>query len=53
MKKAIQFFLLLIVAILGVCVWDGFFILNEGKQAVITQFGAPVGQPITEAGLKF
>lgn len=33
--------------------WDGFFILPEGQQAVITQFGAPVGEPLTEAGLKF
>jgi len=29
------------------------FILYEGKQAVITQFGKPVGGPITEAGLHF
>jgi membrane protease subunit HflC len=33
--------------------WSGFYILPEGYQAVITQFGKPVGQPITEAGLKF
>jgi len=53
MKKTIQFLLLLIVAVLAVSVWDGFFILKEGKQAVITQFGKPVGRPLTEAGLKF
>jgi len=29
------------------------YILPEGQQVVITQFGAPVGQPITEAGLHF
>ncbi len=29
------------------------FVLEEGKQVVITQFGRPVGNPITEAGLKF
>ena len=52
MKKLFQFLLLIIVVALGVTVWDGFYILEEGKQAVITQFGAPVGRPITEAGLK-
>jgi membrane protease subunit HflC len=53
MKKALQIVLLLIVVALGISVWDGFFILEEGQQAVITQFGRPVGQPLTEAGLKF
>jgi membrane protease subunit HflC len=53
MKKVIQIILLIIVAALVVTVWDGFYILNEGKQAVITQFGAPVGDPVTEAGLHF
>lgn len=53
MKKFIQLVLLIIVVALGVTVWDGFYVLEEGKQAVITQFGAPVGRPVTEAGLKF
>lgn len=52
MKKLLQIIGLLIVVALGVTVWDGFFILKEGQQAVITQFGAPVGEPLTEAGLK-
>jgi membrane protease subunit HflC len=42
-----------ILVAVGVTVWDGFFILPEGRQAVITQFGAPVGEPVREAGLKF
>ena len=53
MKKFIQVILLIIVVALTVTVWDGFYILEEGKQAVVTQFGRPVGQPVTEAGLKF
>jgi membrane protease subunit HflC len=53
MKKIIQIFLLIIVVALGISVWDGFYILQEGQQAVITQFGAPVGDSKTEAGLKF
>lgn len=32
-------------------IYDGFFVLEEGTQAVITQFGAPVGVPKTTAGL--
>jgi membrane protease subunit HflC len=37
----------------GLVVMNGLYVLPEGKQAVITQFGRAVGQPITEAGLKF
>ena len=29
------------------------FIIDEGKQVVITQFGKPVGKPITSSGLHF
>ena len=29
-----------------------FYIVHEGEQVVITQFGKPIGQPITSAGLK-
>lgn len=38
--------LALIVATLG-----AFHTLEEGEQAVIVQFGRPVGAPITESGL--
>ncbi|PIE59850.1 MAG: HflC protein [Desulfobulbus propionicus] len=51
MKRILQFAGLLIVIALGLTIWDGFFILKEGQQAVITQFGAPVGDPRVEAGL--
>ncbi|MCL2341458.1 MAG: protease modulator HflC [Proteobacteria bacterium] len=52
MDKIIRLFLLLLLAGAAIAVWDGFFILPEGQQAVITQFGAPVGQPVTTAGIK-
>lgn len=32
---------------------NSMFVLNEGRQAIITEFGKPVGEPITEAGLHF
>ena len=53
MKKILQVLLLLVVFGLIATAWDGFYILKEGQQAVITQFGAPVGDPVTKAGLKF
>lgn len=53
MKQIAQFFLVGLVLLAIVVVYDGFFILEEGKQAVITQFGAPVGEPVTDAGLHF
>ena len=53
MKQVAQFFLAGLVFLAMVIVYDGFFILEEGKQVVVTQFGAPVGKPVTEAGLHF
>ena len=50
MKQIAQFFLIGLVLLSITIVYDGFFILKEGQQAMITQFGAPVGQPKTEAG---
>ncbi len=52
--KQIANFLLIGLVLLGIIVvYDGFFIVDEGKQVMITQFGKPIGKPITEAGLYF
>ena len=41
-----------LLALAIVIVFSGtFYTLEEGKQAVIVQFGRPVGAPVTEAGL--
>jgi membrane protease subunit HflC len=53
MKSLLRFLSLLVIFGLIATAWDGFYIVREGQQAVITQFGAPVGTPVTEAGLKF
>lgn len=53
MKQLAQFFLAGLVLLAIVVVYDGFFILEEGKQVVITQFGAPVGDPVIDAGIHF
>ena len=41
--------ILLIVILAG----RGYYTVDETEQVVITQFGAPVGETITEAGLHF
>jgi len=51
MKRIAQFLLTGLIFLGIVVIYDGFFILEEGTQAVITQFGAPVGTPKTSAGL--
>ncbi len=49
MKNFAQFLLVGLVGAAILVIYDGFFILEEGEQAVITQFGAPVAS-ITDAG---
>ncbi len=44
---------LIIVAIIVIIFASGaFYIVIEGEQVVITEFGRPVGEPIVDAGLK-
>jgi membrane protease subunit HflC len=50
MKKAI---LGIVIVLLLLVVSGGFYIVNEMQQVIITQFGKPVGQPVTEAGIHF
>ena len=33
--------------------YGSLFTLEEGRQAIVVQFGRPVGEPVTEAGLHF
>lgn len=44
--------IILIVAVL-IIGKSSFFIITEGKQAIVTQFGKPVGEPRTQAGVNF
>ena len=53
MNKLVRYVLIALVIGLVITVMDGFYILPEGQQAVVTEFGKPVGRPQTEAGLKF
>jgi membrane protease subunit HflC len=42
-----------ILALLVFFLINSVFIINEAEQAVVTQFGKPVGDSITDAGLQF
>lgn len=50
--KAFIVFLVVFVALIA-GIFSSAFIVMEGRQAIITEFGKPVGVPITEAGLYF
>ena len=42
-----------VLALLIVAVLSSAYVVDEGKQVMITRFGKPIGEPITEPGLKF
>jgi membrane protease subunit HflC len=52
MKKSTIVILVASVVLL-IVIAQGFYVVNEYEQVVITQFGKPVGEPITEAGIQF
>ena len=51
MKSALSIGLGFIVLAIVIALSGAFYTLEEGEQAVIVQFGRPVGAPVTEAGL--
>jgi len=55
MRKPSTSTLILVAAVLvGIFVVSGgTYVVDEREQVIITQFGKPVGKPITEAGLRF
>ena len=52
MKRSLIISLIAVFALFIVAI-QGFFIVGESEQVVITQFGKPVGEAITEAGMHF
>lgn len=42
-----------VLILLVIMAVTSFFVVSETQQVIITQFGRPVGEPITEAGLHF
>jgi modulator of FtsH protease HflC len=45
-------FLILFTVVLAVFMINSFYVVDETEQVIITQFGAPVGEAVTEAGLQ-
>ncbi|OGT89658.1 MAG: HflC protein [Gammaproteobacteria bacterium RIFOXYD12_FULL_61_37] len=43
---------LILLALAAVLLLNGFYTVGEAQQVILTQFGKPVGEPVTEAGLK-
>lgn len=53
MKKALSFIFAIAVIALLLVMSGALYTLDETQQTVITQFGKPIGDPITKAGLHF
>ncbi len=53
MKNLQTLIIPVILVLLGVLSFSGTYTLPEGRQALVTQFGRIVGEPITGAGLHF
>lgn len=51
MKRTIRSVLGILAIVVLVVAFGTFYVLEEGTQAIILQFGRPVGAPVTEAGI--
>jgi modulator of FtsH protease HflC len=51
MNTQLKTAIIVIVALLAVVAYSALFTIEEGQQAIVVQFGRPVGETITEAGL--
>ena len=51
MRTALKVSIIVLLAAIALGLLGTFYTLEEGQQAVIVQFGRPVGEPVTEAGL--
>ncbi|MFC1632239.1 SPFH domain-containing protein, partial [Candidatus Omnitrophota bacterium] len=53
MKPILSVIGIIVILVIVLFLSGAVFIVDETKQVVITQFGKPVGKPITSAGLHF
>ncbi len=53
MQRTVTILILLFLIIFGLGLSGVFYIVDETQQVIITQFGEPMGQPMTRAGLYF
>lgn len=50
-NKSTIFFIAVFAGLLGLK--STFYIVSEGHQVIVTQFGKPMGEPVTDAGIQF
>jgi len=50
-KRTFKIPIIVLATIIAIAILSGFYTLEEGRQAVIVQFGRPVGETVTQAGL--
>ncbi len=50
-NKSVPLIIIGISVVVLVLIGNPFYVLREGEQAIITQFGEPIGSPVTAAGL--
>jgi len=53
MKRILRILGILVILVILLFLSGAVYIVGEAKQVVVTQFGKPVGEPITAAGLHF
>jgi len=53
MKRILSFIFGIVVFVLFLAISGALYTVDETQQVVITQFGEPIGEPITKAGLRF
>ncbi len=53
MKNYKSITLLIILGVVVLIGLDGFYIVDETEQVIITQFGEPIGEAVTDPGIKF
>ncbi|KGK00717.1 band 7 protein [Pseudoalteromonas sp. ND6B] len=52
MRHFLLFILGIVIAFLLAALNNALYTVNEVEQVIITQFGRPVGEPVTDAGIK-
>jgi membrane protease subunit HflC len=51
MKFTLKTAIIGLAVVILIVIYSGLYTLEEGLQAIVVQFGRPVGEPVTEAGL--
>ena len=53
MKNPKSTIAIIVVAVIAAVIYDGMYIIKESNQAIVTQFGKPVGEAKIDPGLEF